>query len=1342
MKKTVYGFITVLAAFVLGAGFYACDTGTLDNLISDPVYTVTAGGVFEHGSVAFAPAKAAAGETVIITVTPEAGYRLAEGSLRVNKGAVAVLGEGNVWWFTMPKDNVTVAAEFELLPADTYSVTVGVFANGSVAADPAAAKAGETVTLTVSPAAGYRLAEGSLTVNGGAVAVLGEGSVFTFTMPAGGVTVAAAFEALEAGMFSVTVGKFAGGSVAADPAFAAAGETVTLTVSPAAAHRLVAGSLTVSSGAAVSGSGNTWTFTMPASHVTVAAAFEELLDGFSVTVGALAGGKIATDKASAAAGETVTLTVTPAADYQFTADSLKVTDADGSAVAASGSGLTWTFTMPEDDVRVTAQFTAILYQVTMDSMSNGSVSASPASAAKGAKVTLTAKPGAGYQLAEDGLTVTRTDGGAVAVSGSGNTYTFTMPSGGATVAAAFETLPEGIYAVMIGDFTGGSVTANPASAEAGVTVTLTVTPAAEYQFTGTPSVTSDGKAVTVSGSGPYTFTMPAGNATVTAQFTVILYKVNIGTFTGGAVSANPANAAKDATVTLTVTQDTGYQLTADSLRVNNGAVTVNGSGNTYTFKMPSGGATVTAAFEAQEAGTYSVTIIQSPGGTIVADKLTAKQMETVTITVTPDPGYEYNKDLTVTRIADGSPALLQQMSGGKYTFNMYTGGVTVTATFTATPYTVYPSSPSHGTVISSHTTAIVGDEITVTATADAEYRLVGKPTVISSAGTPTVSGSGSTYTFTMPAGNATVTANFTAITYPVTDSSGAHGSVSGPASAAGAQVTLTVNADAGYQLKAGTLSVKNTSNGTVTPTPGSGNTWTFTMPSGGVMVEAEFETVAPSTYTITIDPSMTNGSVSPDPSGPVAAGTTVTLTVEPESGDYQLKAGSLKVNGSATGITGSGTTYTFNMPAANVTVAAEFVEAEVEVPEGYIAIDSATTLAMIGVDTENYPLNGKYFQTKDITITGTWTPIGAASGTAFTGEYDGNGKVITPNNVTFTSSEPHVGIFAYAKNAKFENIHIGEGMITSPGAVGGIVANAASTIINNCSNAADVVGAGVTGGICGYGDGITVTGCWNTGKITLNNTASYTVGGICGSLVLNSTTIKNCYNEGSVILTGTNTGTTHAGGIVGNMGGNNGIVFKIIACYNRGNVTTSSGKTTITAGGIVGNHSGGSSLGSIIACYNTGTVSTEAVWENNKKIYIGGITGTNPNNESDITACYNTGAVKDLTTALESKTGTAVLYLGGISGQSAWKTNGTATITDCFWNASATETNALNGIGYKASSSNAGAADDTGTLKFANDTWPVSTDTGWGIGNNSDSGLYWKDLGSYGGDYPRLWFEN
>jgi hypothetical protein len=83
----------------------------------------------------------------------------------------------------------------------------------------------------------------------------------------------------------------------------------------------------------------------------------------------------------------------------------------------------------------------------------------------------------------------------------------------------------------------------------------------------------------------------------------------------------------------------------------------------------------------------------------------------------------------------------------------------------------------------------------------------------------------------------------------------------------------------------------------------------------------------PSGYAIIIG-GFDNGSVVSNPSGRAAAGTLVTLTVAPETA-YRLADNSLKVTygaNAALTLTGGGGEYAFVMPAADVRVAAEFVE--------------------------------------------------------------------------------------------------------------------------------------------------------------------------------------------------------------------------------------------------------------------------------------------------------------------------------------------------------------------------------------------------------------------------------
>ena len=81
---------------------------------------------------------------------------------------------------------------------------------------------------------------------------------------------------------------------------------------------------------------------------------------YDVNIAEPTNGDVSTDKQTAAAGETVTLTVTPDADYQI--GTVTVTDAEGKTVAFTETGVVsgiYKFTMPASAVTVEATFTAI-----------------------------------------------------------------------------------------------------------------------------------------------------------------------------------------------------------------------------------------------------------------------------------------------------------------------------------------------------------------------------------------------------------------------------------------------------------------------------------------------------------------------------------------------------------------------------------------------------------------------------------------------------------------------------------------------------------------------------------------------------------------------------------------------------------------------------------------------------------------------------------------------------------------------------------------------------------------------------------------------------------------------
>ena len=81
------------------------------------------------------------------------------------------------------------------------------------------------------------------------------------------------------------------------------------------------------------------------------------------------------------------------------------------------------------------------YNITPPDVSNGTITASPSSAARGDTVTLTAKPDAGYELSA--LTVTDANGKTISVTDKGNgTYTFTMPASKVSISASFTKVEE------------------------------------------------------------------------------------------------------------------------------------------------------------------------------------------------------------------------------------------------------------------------------------------------------------------------------------------------------------------------------------------------------------------------------------------------------------------------------------------------------------------------------------------------------------------------------------------------------------------------------------------------------------------------------------------------------------------------------------------------------------------------------------------------------------------------------------------------------------------------------------------------------------------------------------
>jgi uncharacterized repeat protein (TIGR02543 family) len=480
---------------------------------------------------------------------------------------------------------------------------------GTVAVSPASAAAGATVTVTVTPGSGKQLAADSLryTADGGAtyMTVTATGGVYSFTMPAGDVTVTAQFEDVPAGAHTVLVDSaITGGTVAVSPKTGDEGDIITVTVTPGSGKRLAAESLRYTT------DGTTFTvitgnsFTMPAGDVTVTARFEnEPVPALTYSLSASA--------ASISLGESVTLTVYLAsslgsytlygAQYEVVLDAAAFTDIN--VVPAPG----WQYGASTAGGSTTVTF-AILNAGGLAAGSNTPVGA----------ITAIAAQAGTHSIASGSAVATDAQGIAIPAVGASGPVSIAVPL-------------SDVYAVLVDSgISGGSLAVSPSAGAPNVTVTVAVTPESGKQLAaGSLKYTADGGASyteITSAGGVYSFMLPAADVVVTAAFEDLAYTITRAPLPDAiwTVDIDKTAAVAGETVTVTVSDtaftswSTGLIVTGESgatyefttVQAATGNVyNVNGPG-VYSFAMPAEPVTVGFTADYTELEVY----VQMDGG--------------------------------------------------------------------------------------------------------------------------------------------------------------------------------------------------------------------------------------------------------------------------------------------------------------------------------------------------------------------------------------------------------------------------------------------------------------------------------------------------------------------------------------------------------------------------------------------------------------------------------------------------------------------------------------------------------------------------------------------------------
>ncbi|MCL1984350.1 MAG: hypothetical protein FWG58_02985, partial [Methanomassiliicoccaceae archaeon] len=265
-----------------------------------------------------------------------------------------------------------------------------------------------------------------------------------------------------------------------------------------------------------------------------------------------------------------------------------------------------------------------------------------------------------------------------------------------------------------------------------------------------------------------------------------------------------------------------------------------------------------------------------------------------------------------------------------------------------------------------------------------------------------------------------------------------------------------------------------------------------------------------------------------------------------------------------------------------------------------------------------------------------WTPIGSHD-TPFKANFDGNGRTIRGVYIDNDSPDEGQGLFGYLAGS-VKDLGVEESLIRSARCVGGIAGFVDGGSVTGCYNAGTVSGMSDIGGIAGYADGGSVTGCYNAGTVSGISHIGGIIGMICSG-PSNDGIIDLCRNSGMI------SGSNHTGGIAGHVTGS-----ELAECHNDGQISS-----YYYAGGIIGYMEGGSATD----CQNDGQISgadrvggitggitssgTVADCRNNGSIIalesgrIGGIAGI-VQITSTVAGCSNTGAVS------------GKVFVGGIAG--------------------------------------------------------------------------------------------
>jgi len=443
----------------------------------------------------------------------------------------------------------------------------------------------------------------------------------------------------------------------------------------------------------------------------------EAESAYTITIEPLTNGTVTADKTTAAAGETVTLTVTPDSGHEI--DQVTVNGTPIEAVEG-----VYSFEMPRSNVTVSATFvepTPVITELTFNQDSEAYDAATNTfryDEEHSLEVTIRGRNLQGQRLyiAFWNSGNTHVAGLAEATHDTENTVLFRASFLDQVLDLSAESgKPADIVMLhaFLRDVDGPTKYLNLNVVPNTRTVTFV-----DHDGTELKSETVNYGASATAPADPtregYTFTgwdqafdNVTSDLTVTAQYTVKQYTITFDT-DGGSVSTNNENPIMGDEVTITITPEPGMEV--DEVVVKDEAdnelpVTENPDGS-YTYEQPAGDVKVEVTMKETE---FENEVTQPSGGDIETSDPNPTMGDKVTITVDPDPGMEVGK-VTV-KDENGKEIPVQKNKDGTYTYIQPIGKVTIEVRFDEIPDPSYTIDNDVPGVDLSHRTAETGEKV-------------------------------------------------------------------------------------------------------------------------------------------------------------------------------------------------------------------------------------------------------------------------------------------------------------------------------------------------------------------------------------------------------------------------------------------------------------------------------------------------------------------------------------------------------------------------------------------------------------------------------------------------------